>query len=71
MLREACRQAKAWRKRGWHLSVAVNLSPAQLRHTQFLPAIGDALAAAGLEPARLELEITEGVSAASVGPKSA
>ena len=61
VLREACRQAKAWRERGWDLSVAVNLSPAQLRHSQFLPVIGDALAAAGLEPARLELEITEGV----------
>ena len=61
VLREACRQAKAWRERGWDLSVAVNLSPAQLRHSQFLPTIGDALAAAGLEPARLELEITEGV----------
>ena len=61
VLREACRQAKAWRERGWDLSVAVNLSPAQLRHSQFLPTIGDALEAAGLEPARLELEITEGV----------
>ena len=61
VLREACRQARAWRERGWDLSVAVNLSPAQLRHSQFLPTIGEALAAAGLEPARLELEITEGV----------
>jgi diguanylate cyclase (GGDEF)-like protein len=61
VLREACRQARAWRERGWDLSVAVNLSPAQLRHSQFLPTIGDALEEAGLEPARLELEITEGV----------
>ena len=61
VLREACRQATAWRERGWDLSVAVNLSPAQLRHRHFLPPIGDALEAAGLEPARLELEITEGV----------
>ena len=61
VLREACRQATAWRERGWDLSVAVNLSPAQLRHRQLLPLIGVALEAAGLEPARLELEITEGV----------
>ena len=60
-LGEACRQARAWRERGWDISVAVNLSPAQLRHTQFLPTVGDALEEAGLEPARLELEITEGV----------
>jgi diguanylate cyclase (GGDEF)-like protein len=61
VLRGACRQAKAWRERGWDFSVAVNLSPAQLRHSQFLPMIGEALEEAGLEPARLELEITEGV----------
>ena len=37
VLREACRQATVWRERGWDLSVAVNLSPAQLRHSQLLP----------------------------------
>src|SRR5688500_12172673 len=61
VLRGACRQANAWHGRGWELSVAVNLSPAQLRQSGVLPVIGEALAAAGLEPARLELEITEGV----------
>ena len=61
VLREACRQANAWHGRGWELSVAVNLSPAQLRQSGVLPVIGEALAAAGLEPGRLELEITEGV----------
>jgi EAL domain-containing protein (putative c-di-GMP-specific phosphodiesterase class I) len=61
VLREACRQAAAWRERGWRLAVAVNLSPVQLRNGHLLPAIGDALGRAGLEPARLELELTEGV----------
>jgi diguanylate cyclase (GGDEF)-like protein/PAS domain S-box-containing protein len=61
VLREACRQARTWRERGWRLAVAVNVSPVQLRNGQLLPAIGDALKRAGLEPARLELEITEGV----------
>ena len=37
VLREACRQTKAWRERGWDLSVAVNLSPAQLRETASCP----------------------------------
>jgi diguanylate cyclase (GGDEF)-like protein/PAS domain S-box-containing protein len=61
VLREACRQARAWRERGWRLAVAVNLSPVQLRDGRLLPALGGALGRAGLEPARLELEITEGV----------
>ena len=61
VLREACRQADVWRQAGQELSVAVNLSPAQLRRRLPRPAIGEALAATGLEPGRLELEITEGV----------
>ena len=61
IIREACQQARLWRERGWNLSVAVNLSPAQLRKECLLPEIREALKQAGLDPARLELEITEGV----------
>ena len=61
VLGAACRQASIWREHGWDLSVAVNLSPAQLRQGRCLPAVNNALSQADLEPARLELEITEGV----------
>jgi diguanylate cyclase (GGDEF)-like protein/PAS domain S-box-containing protein len=44
-----------------HLGVSVNLSPAQMRSTNLLPAIINALAASGVAPERLELEITESV----------
>ena len=60
VLREACRQARLWRKHGSPLTVAVNLSPVQLRHGCLLPAVGEALADNDLEPECLELEITEG-----------
>ena len=51
-----------WR-RSWpdHLSVAVNLSPAQFKAGGVHKTVTDALAAAGLAPQRLELEITEGL----------
>ncbi len=44
-----------------HLSVAVNLSPAQMRSPNLMPTIINALAATGVSPHRLELEITESV----------
>jgi predicted signal transduction protein with EAL and GGDEF domain len=58
LLREACRQATRWPAR---MHVAVNVSPVQLRLPGFLEAVADALATTGLAPARLELEVTEGV----------
>lgn len=41
--------------------VAVNLSPIQFRHGNVMRAIMEALAASGLVPGRLEIEITESV----------
>ncbi len=61
VLQEACRQARTWREKGWQLTMAVNLSPVQLRNGHLLPAVAKALKQAGLKPVRLELEITENV----------
>jgi EAL domain-containing protein (putative c-di-GMP-specific phosphodiesterase class I) len=61
VLGEACRQAVTWQAAGRALRVAVNVSPVQLRHPDGLAAVGGALAVSGLDPALLELEITEGV----------
>ena len=59
VLREACRQARAWRDAGHPVTVAVNLSEAQLAHGGLLAAVDDALARAGLAPQALDLEIAE------------
>jgi predicted signal transduction protein with EAL and GGDEF domain len=56
VLREACRTAKLWPK---HLTIAVNLSPAQFATGSVSAMVAAVLAEAGLEPHRLELEITE------------
>ena len=58
VLREACREAATW---PGEIKVAVNLSPVQFRQQSLVPAVVSALANAGLDPKRLELEITESV----------
>jgi diguanylate cyclase (GGDEF)-like protein len=56
VLREACGTAAGWPK---HLTVAVNLSPAQFLAGNVSEIVAAALKEANLEPCRLELEITE------------
>ena len=58
VLREAFAQAALWPA---HLGLAVNLSPLQLRGGNFVKVLRSALAAAGLAPTRVEIEITENV----------
>ena len=58
VLRQACTEAARW---PGGLKVAVNLSPVQFRSRGLLATVTQTLAAAGLSPDRLELEITEAV----------
>jgi predicted signal transduction protein with EAL and GGDEF domain len=58
ILREACREAASWPK---PLQIAINLSPVQFRHGDLAGLVHSVLLETGLAPARLELEITEGV----------
>ena len=57
-----CRQARAWRDAGLPLCIAVNLSASELRGDRLLHIVRDALAAAALEPATIEFEVTEHAS---------
>ena len=56
VLREACRMAQDGLG-GRHVSV--NVSPMQFRQTTFLQIVADVIAETGIDPKRLELEITE------------
>lgn len=61
-LREACRQAMAWRKQGLpDLVMAVNLSAIQFRRGNLDETVFAALRDSGLEPQFLELELTESI----------
>jgi len=58
ILERACTDAASWPA---HIKVAVNLSAAQFRKGGLFEVILGALVESGLEPSRLELEITESV----------
>jgi diguanylate cyclase (GGDEF)-like protein len=58
VLRQACCDAVKWPDK---ISVSINLSPIQFKNKKVLQAVIGALAASGLSPRRLELEITESV----------
>ncbi len=60
----ATRQAAIWQRQGMDLSLAVNISPKNLEEADFIEYLLFCCAARGLDRARIELEITEGVSAA-------
>jgi predicted signal transduction protein with EAL and GGDEF domain len=60
VLREACRQARAWQVAGLPSAcIAVNISSVELRAPGFTAGIRAILAETGLEPRFLELELTE------------
>jgi diguanylate cyclase (GGDEF)-like protein len=58
VLRQACAEAATWPS---NVKIAVNLSPVQFKNKILLSSVVSALAASGLSPNRLELEITESV----------
>jgi diguanylate cyclase (GGDEF)-like protein/PAS domain S-box-containing protein len=58
VLETACREAAKWPE---HVRIAVNVSPVQFRSQTLALNVAAALAASGVAPSRLELEITEAV----------
>ncbi len=59
-LREVCARMKAWQDKGLpRIPVAVNLSALQFRQDNLVPRLAEILQSTGLDPAQLEIEITE------------
>ena len=58
VLETACEQAAKWPH---DLTVAVNISPAEFREGRVVERVAAALERSGLDPGRLEIEVTEGV----------
>src|SRR5665647_1098058 len=62
VLREACREAKSWQRMGLPpVRVGVNLSPVQFRKRTVPLLVAQVLAETGLDPRRLDLELTESI----------
>jgi EAL domain-containing protein (putative c-di-GMP-specific phosphodiesterase class I) len=63
VLENACRQARAWRdlRPDLPLFMSVNLSARQFAQPELVEQVAETLAANGLDPASLEIEITESI----------
>jgi diguanylate cyclase (GGDEF)-like protein/PAS domain S-box-containing protein len=62
VLYEACRQMIRWQEAGLHVpKIAVNLSVKQFERGSIVSMVADILKETGLEPQRLQLEVTESV----------
>ena len=62
VLQEACRQAVAWQRAGLlRMTMAVNLSAVQFKRGDLEFSVTRALTSSGLDPALLELELTESI----------
>lgn len=60
VLENACRQNMLWQQEGFPaLTMAVNISARQFYDNSFVESISDALTTTGMDPALLELEISE------------
>ena len=62
VLRQACEQARAWVDllgEEHAFAVSVNFSPQEIAHRGFVDVVREVLAATGLPPRRLHLEVTE------------
>ncbi len=60
VLREGCRQARAWQDAGLPpIRIAVNVSAVELRAKDFVAGVRAIVTETGLEPRYLELELTE------------
>lgn len=66
VLHEACRQASEWNRRcGTPIAINLNVSVVQLRDDRLVEDVAAALAATGIDPGLVTLEITESVLASS------
>jgi len=61
VLRTACQQARAWELAGHPLRVGINLSPSQLQSGDLARTVAEVLAATGVTPGLIELEVTEDI----------
>jgi diguanylate cyclase (GGDEF)-like protein/PAS domain S-box-containing protein len=62
ILREACKQVKHWANLGLNdMTIAVNISALEFSQRNFISDVQRILSETGIDPSRLELEITESV----------
>ena len=61
LVREACRQLREWTDAGYDVRVSVNVSVVQFHDIEFTSSVNEAIDEFGIDPGRLDFEVTEGV----------
>ncbi len=61
IVHEACRQLAEWTNAGYDIKVSVNISTVQFKDVDFCRSIADSIEEWGVDPGRLDLEVTEGL----------
>jgi len=61
LVHEACRQLREWNDAGYDIRISLNVSVVQFHDVGFTRSVFDAIDAHGIDPGRLEFEVTEGV----------
>ena len=59
VINEACRQGKQWLDSGYNITIAVNVSPNQVKYQNLPALITEALKSSGYAADKLEIELTE------------
>ncbi len=59
VIEESCLQANKWKEEGLTLRMSVNISPVQFQHREFLDNVKATLSTTQMDPAFLNIEITE------------
>lgn len=67
VLQTACRQLREWSEAGAvNLGVSVNVSAQQLQNAELVSAVKNAVETAGIDPSRLQIEITETIAVQTI-----
>lgn len=62
IIKEACKQNRLWKEKGYNYeSMAINISPLQIQHENFITDLTSILQETGMRSENIEIEITENV----------
>ena len=61
VVHEACRQLAEWTSAGYDVKISINISVVQFKDEDFCQNVADSIAEWGIDPGKLDLEVTEGL----------
>jgi EAL domain-containing protein (putative c-di-GMP-specific phosphodiesterase class I) len=61
IVRETCRQLAEWTSAGYGIKISINISAVQFKDDGFSQSVADSIEEYGVDPGKLDLELTEGL----------